>query len=109
MNKQIHILSAKKINFNIKINNHLLDFNRINMNKIYPNKVIDSETNAFTTNKADNIVKQKSIHKNRIASIKVLRKRFFSRINTHNYTRFVKIELHDTLIYNLDKFENEFK
>lgn len=53
MNRQMHVLSSKFVDFDIKINCHLLDFNRNNLNKIEPEKIIDSAAKQFMVTNND--------------------------------------------------------
>lgn len=50
MNHQLHVLSAMFVEFNTKINTHLLDFNRRNNKKIEAGQIIDKHTLPFMDN-----------------------------------------------------------
>lgn len=47
MNNQLHVLSAKFINFNAKINEHLMEFNRSRNQQIEIDEIIDCDTPPF--------------------------------------------------------------
>lgn len=47
MNKQIHVLSAKYIDFNIKVNRHLQSFYRSRADKTIIGSVVDDDTKPF--------------------------------------------------------------
>lgn len=54
MNSQIHVLSAKFIDFNAKLNEHLFVFNRQSFEKVSKEKIIDNDASHFLTSSSSN-------------------------------------------------------
>lgn len=107
MNKQIHVLSAKYVDFNIKVNRHLLDFNRNTINKIDADKVIDIDAVPFMTTK--DCVKSSEIKIDELPSkTKLSSCRFVQPFMKSDYTRFIRVKVNDTNINNLDQFNRDF-
>lgn len=106
MDKQIHVLSAKYVDFNIKVNHHLLDYNRKKLNKIDADKIIDDDTKPFMEvhdDINDNGAENKCVPKNNISS-----RRFVRPYVRTDYTRIIRVEINNTQIKDLEKFKYEF-
>lgn len=115
MNRQLHILSAKYVEFNEKINKYLFAFNRGNPKQIEPNDIIDSETKPFIPNE-HKYIKAKlnpqpnaNQKHNSFGYDQKLPNRFAQRHNMPAFTKVIKIHIRDTKIYDLNRFEIEFK
>lgn len=107
MNKQIHVLSSKYVDFNIKINRHLLDFNRTNLNKIKSNKIIDEDTKAFMIAEESSDMEIDNI--NSMPLEKLSSFRFGQPIMGTDYTRVVRVNINGANTKNLEKFKVNFK
>lgn len=108
MNHQIHVLSSKYIEFNKKINNYLIDFNRNkieqNIGKI-SNNIIDKDTLPYM----NRVETQKQVKvTNILSSIKLENNRFGQKQNTFNYIRFIKVNIKNAVIHDLNNVTNEF-
>lgn len=109
MNTQIHILSAKFINFNAKINEHFLSLNKKKL--MDNNAIIDSDAKHYFTNeKTKNNNKNKEIIKVNIFSNKTMLSHPFSQnFDKLAYSKQIKVIMHNTMIYNITNFSTDFK
>lgn len=119
LNRQMHILSAKYVDFNDKINKHLLQFNAKFNQPISRKEIIDSDTKPFIqkyyNNKNDakfqhepNFTSKQESDRNLISLRRKITNRFAVKYDPFAYTKSILVAIHDTKIYNLDRFKVEF-
>lgn len=118
MNRQLHVLSAKFVEFNEKIHKLMIHSNSHERNNIECKEIIDPDTKPFTlcdttskiSHNSNTQIKHQSNRKprNKISLQKKLSHRFAVNYDPHDYSRFIRVVLHDTKIYNLDQFMFEF-
>ena len=114
LNKQMHVLSAKYVQFNARINNHLLDCSRIMNADMSREILVDSDTLPFIADekmghKIASIEPKTVCKANKFASDESSDDRFGKQYNKYNYSKFIKVRLENTNIVNIDTFANEFK
>ena len=118
MNSQLHVLSAKFVDFNEKIHKYLIHSNNHEQNNVKYKDIIDPDTKPFiecndTSKGAHNPniqLKQQSNHnqRNQFSLRRKILHRFAVTYDPHLYSRFIRVVIHDAKIYNLDKFKIEF-
>lgn len=129
MNQQMHVLSAKFIDFNVRVNNFVFDFNVKTSDKFKINEVIDrdarkffvkektSKNNTVTTesfssssSSVDACTKnQRNGQKSHISHTRKQDNRFSHTIDAIAYTKHIRVILRDTSMGDLDVFVNDFK
>lgn len=103
MNRQMHVLSSKYVDFNTKINHHLLDFNRINTNKINADEIIDNDAKPFMVVRSDAGPEVGSRTVNKYNSC-----RFVQPFIKSDFTRVIRVEIKGTNIKDLNLFKSDF-
>lgn len=107
MNRQLHILSSKYIEFNNKISRFITDFNRTAAKrKIYPDDVIDSDAKPFMVTERTKPDVNKDMSKRKTD---LLSNRFVKPYDKHEYTRMIRVEIRSTNDGNLDQIKCEFE
>lgn len=105
MNRELHVLSAKYIHFNGKMNNFLRDYNRQKLTK--SKNIIDQDAKPFITQ-----IKKKSKQAkqtNLFASHATADRRLFCKYDSYAYTRHITVHIENAEVYDLNTFVNEFK
>lgn len=125
MNEQLHILSAKYIQFNGKINKHIFEYNRQKANHINRDEIIDVDVEPFlgTKSSINNTQKQTHVQNNKkssnqqkssrkpniISSGKSSSNRFGAAYMKYEYSKYVKVIIKEAAVYNLNEFVSEVK
>lgn len=100
---QLHVLSAKYIKFNAKINDLIFDFNRKNEKQIEPEDFVDytlpfmEATRSYTSEKNDFSFKNMAIN------------RFRGKCNDQTQSHFIMARVEFATIVNLESFVNQMK
>lgn len=114
MNHQLHVLSAKYIEFNRKINNHIFDFNKRQNHTILVDQVIDKDALPFIEQsklkQPDRVIKLcEKMAENQFASSQLADGRFGEHFNQFTYSKFVRVCINEARISNLNNFIDEFE
>lgn len=107
MNEQIHVLSAKFINFNAKLNEHLFIFNRQSAEPVNKDQIIDNDASKFLV-ASNSIKKPKEKKENKFIAQTESNNRFAQPFNKHECSKLVKVSIHNCEIHNLSSFSEEF-
>lgn len=114
MNRQLNVLSAKYVDFNEKIHKHLNEYNRQNTKQVDTHKIIDSDMRPFSTSLHHN--NNKSSHnrseqnkRNYTPNRRENSNHSAKRHNMSAYSKYVKLQINDAIIYDLISFKSEFK
>lgn len=107
MNKQVHVLTAKYIDFNVKIHRHLLDYNRKNANKIGAREIIDDDAKPYMLLGDDNDVTERVIVKSAVKK-PMSTHRFVRPFNDSDYTRCIRVDIKHENIDDLERFKSNF-
>lgn len=105
MNKQLHILSSKYVDFNTKICRFISDFNRINVNKIHPDKIIDADAKPFMATECTKYDENNRKSKN---NVHLASNRFVKPYDKNEYTRMMRVEIRSFNNDNLDRMKRKF-
>lgn len=109
VNRQIHVLSAKYVDFNTKMNRCLLDFNRMNMShKINNNEIIDDDAKPYME-MHERGVEEKASSDKPVTNNKLSSGRFVRPYDKYDYKRSVCVEIKCTETIDLNKFKREFE
>lgn len=104
MNNQLHVLSAKFINFNAKINEHLMEFNRKKKQQIEISEIIDGDTLPFINNIQNSTeVSSTCCFENSAVN------RFRGKLDKHYVSNFIAVRVDFVEVTDLKKFESEMK
>lgn len=104
MNTQIHVLSAKYIDFDAKINHHLFEFNRSKEQKIDACNVIDVDSLHFTIYE-----KQSTEHWKDFCFENSAANRFRGKLDVHHFTSHIVVRVEFAAVKSLSKFVREMK
>lgn len=110
MNRQLHVLSSKYVGFNTKISHYLNDFNRINIEKLYPDNIIDSDAKPFMIDEEETGDETNSNPTTkRRSDVPMVSNRFTKPYDVNAYARTITIEIRETNIDNLQQHQIELK
>lgn len=110
MNKQIHVLSAKYVDFNIKINKYLNDFNRINIDKLYPKNIIDDDAKPYMPMvESVSSDKTKTSVRGQPVPVKMASRPFTKPYDLHEYARSIVVDIRELNTTDLKHYNHTFK
>lgn len=110
MNQQLHVLSAKFISFNAKINDFFQTNKSSNKSNANNNTIIDDDAKEFFNEKKEN--NSKNNHSNQVNSFtssNAITHRIIGEVDRYGYTSRIKVNVVDSSIVNLNSFRYEFE